>query len=74
MLQYFFLHYVLCLTGALTRFLFYKIKSISTKNNDKEFKDFYFYYEKPDIEMLDAVLGSFVLGVIVYILFKFFIN
>lgn len=74
MLKYFLSHYVFCLTGALTRFLFYKIKNVFRKDENKVFKDFYFYKEKPDVEMTDAILGSFVLGIIVYILFKIFLN
>lgn len=58
-------HYVICFFGALVRYLLDFFTSKVPKDGKKmSFKEYHNYDEKPDIEMLDAIVGSIFCGIL----------
>lgn len=56
-------HYIICFFGALVRYFLdvCKLKKTGKKIRFKEYRN---YSEKPDVEMLDAIVGSIVCGIL----------
>lgn len=69
MVAFFLRHYIFCITGAVTRYIMdYIFKRHSKKVRFSNYRD---YKEDPAKEFLDAILGSFVLGILVSLLILF---
>ena len=72
MSRVFFMHSLICFIGAFIRFLFFRIKNLKKVEKENiKFKEIRNYKEKPDVEMLDAILGGVVLGVLLLVVFDF---
>lgn len=64
-------HYVFCFFGALIRFLWDLVMIMFKKRpQSARFKDYRNYSEHPDTEMIDAVMGFVVFGVIIAIFIR----
>lgn len=59
-------HYILCFFGALVRYSLDCLTGKKKKEGKKiTFKDYRNYDEKPDVEILDAIVGFIIFGIII---------
>jgi len=64
-------HYIFCFIGASLRFL-WDLIIIKTKKKHQsiKFKDYHNYDENSDTEIIDAIVGFIVFGIIIFISIK----
>jgi hypothetical protein len=64
-------HYIFCFLGASLRFLWdLIIVKLNNKRHNIRFKDYHNYDEHPESEMLDAIIGFIIFGVMIGIFIK----
>lgn len=59
---------VLFFAGAVVRYMFDFVKY----KNSSCFKEYHNYNEKPELEMLDAIIGFFIIGILIVVLVSIF--
>lgn len=63
-------HYLFCFLGASVRYLLNRFITFNRKNKKKlKFSEVWNYEKNKENQILDAVIGFFVLGLIYYIVF-----
>lgn len=60
-------HSIFCFFGALIRY-FLDIWKFRKTAKKIRFKEYHNYSEKPDVEMLDAIVGSIVCGILLILI------
>lgn len=63
-------HYLFCFLGASVRYLLNRFVTFNRKNKKKlKFSEVWNYEKNKENQILDAIIGFFVLGLIYYIVF-----
>ncbi|GEM_PF-5097091 len=63
-------HYLFCFLGSTVRYLLKRFVAMNRKNKNKlKFSEVWNYEKNKENQILDAVIGFFVLGLIYYIVF-----
>ncbi len=64
-------HYIFCFFGASVRFLWDLVITKFRRNHKTiKFKDYRNYNEHPDVEMIDAIVGFIIFGIIIGIFIR----
>ncbi len=69
MLTIFIRHYLFCFLGVSARYLFIKTKALFVNIKTPRFKELFNYKKYPENEIMDAILGFIVIGIILSLIF-----